>query len=488
MSLSLFFLIKSLRKHEKRHFKLTSALYESENTYIKIFDFIEKMKEYDEQKLKEYFTVKYPTPHYLVIKNQLYEKILDSLRRQNEYGYIAKEKQLNALIENAFLLDERGLHKLAEREIRKAEKFWDNTDLPKLKLSVLQYKTIQYIKKNITLVNIDEFNALLNERLEAAANLLNYEKLSQLLIKIQYYLLNNIHDLTAIDSLHQELLAMGEPEGLLNKHCYWGFKSSYAQIMGNNEEHYLYSKLDYETWLNNQNMIINYFDTFMNIMYNYLHASIMFQKFEEALLLCDEYEQAIDKYKPPLSNTFFYQKNVQGKTLVMRLVIFLYQKEYNKVTKEYESQTWSELQSFFWEADKLHCELLFGIAFYHQNQLDQAQIHAEKVLSKEYNNCAPHLTSVFYRLYLVCLYERGDLVYLNNILYKIKENLQNYNTWEEYEKNTIRFFSHLLGKRYQGKPQKVFESFLPLFTELETQTTVYYLFMSEWINKQIKNL
>ena len=53
----LFQLIKSLSKSEKGYFKKFSYLYtiEGEKNYIKLFDAIEKQKEYDEKKLLKIF-------------------------------------------------------------------------------------------------------------------------------------------------------------------------------------------------------------------------------------------------------------------------------------------------------------------------------------------------------------------------------------------------------------------------------------------------
>ncbi len=56
---SLHELIKSLNKSEKRYFKVFSSRHTigEENSYIKLFDFIDKMDEYDEEELFKCFKV-----------------------------------------------------------------------------------------------------------------------------------------------------------------------------------------------------------------------------------------------------------------------------------------------------------------------------------------------------------------------------------------------------------------------------------------------
>ena len=54
-STELHSLIKSLTKSEKRFFKLNSSLQAWDKNYLKIFDFVEKQKRYDEEELKKLF-------------------------------------------------------------------------------------------------------------------------------------------------------------------------------------------------------------------------------------------------------------------------------------------------------------------------------------------------------------------------------------------------------------------------------------------------
>ena len=54
-STELHSLIKSLTKSEKRFFKLNSSLQSGDKNYLKIFDFVEKQKKYNEEELKTHF-------------------------------------------------------------------------------------------------------------------------------------------------------------------------------------------------------------------------------------------------------------------------------------------------------------------------------------------------------------------------------------------------------------------------------------------------
>ena len=76
----LFELIKSLTKSEKRFFKLQSSLQSGDKNYIRLFDTIDKMSEYDEEEVKSAFKGEKFIKHLPSEKNHLYKVILKALR------------------------------------------------------------------------------------------------------------------------------------------------------------------------------------------------------------------------------------------------------------------------------------------------------------------------------------------------------------------------------------------------------------------------
>lgn len=74
-------LIRSLTKQEKRHFKIFGARHTigEQNTYVLLFDAIEKMKEYDEELLMKKFKGESLLNNFSITKLRLYENILRSL-------------------------------------------------------------------------------------------------------------------------------------------------------------------------------------------------------------------------------------------------------------------------------------------------------------------------------------------------------------------------------------------------------------------------
>ncbi|MCY7292727.1 MAG: hypothetical protein LH615_11170, partial [Ferruginibacter sp.] len=106
---ALFLLIKSLKKSEKRNFKLfANRNSETDNLKtVKLFDALDKMEEYDEYQLLK----KNPSITKLQLSNisaNLYKQILDSLRLLKDVDNI--DLQLHEQMDHARILYNRGLY------------------------------------------------------------------------------------------------------------------------------------------------------------------------------------------------------------------------------------------------------------------------------------------------------------------------------------------------------------------------------------------
>jgi len=119
-SSELFNLIRSLTKSEKRFFKLSSSLQTGDKNYLKIFDAIDKQKEYDEESLKGLFAKETFVKHFPSEKNHLYKLILKSLRSyhaDNSVSGILKQETKNIEI-----LYKKALYKECNKFLHRAKR------------------------------------------------------------------------------------------------------------------------------------------------------------------------------------------------------------------------------------------------------------------------------------------------------------------------------------------------------------------------------
>ena len=96
----LYYLIKSLSKSEKRHFRLYNK--GDSNNYLLLFDAIEKQSHYDGIKIKETFKKKDFIKQLHVTKNYLNNQILKSLK--SYHSKISKSAELKELIRDIEIL------------------------------------------------------------------------------------------------------------------------------------------------------------------------------------------------------------------------------------------------------------------------------------------------------------------------------------------------------------------------------------------------
>lgn len=119
-STELYDLIHSLNKSEKRFFKLHSSLQSGEKNYLKIFDTIDKQKEYDEEAIKDKFAGETFIKHFPSEKNHLYKLILKSLRAYHAESTVTG--QLKQEIKNIEVLYKKALYKECNKFLHRAKK------------------------------------------------------------------------------------------------------------------------------------------------------------------------------------------------------------------------------------------------------------------------------------------------------------------------------------------------------------------------------
>jgi hypothetical protein len=102
-------LIQSLSKSEKRYFKLFTGLQTGEKGYLRLFDAIDKLGDYDEKKIRKIFEGEDFLKRLPAVKNYLYGQILKSLRVINSGNTV--DSQLREMMEDAAILYDKCLYK-----------------------------------------------------------------------------------------------------------------------------------------------------------------------------------------------------------------------------------------------------------------------------------------------------------------------------------------------------------------------------------------
>ena len=149
---SLFRLIRSLTKAEKRSFKLyanRNSSGDEELKFLQLFDFIDKNEHYsEEQALLKIKGIK--KSQLSNIKAHLYKQLLTSLRLQHVQHMPVIE--IRESVDHAQILYQKGLYLQALRILDKAKQHAQRIEAPILQLEILEFEKIiesQYITRSI---------------------------------------------------------------------------------------------------------------------------------------------------------------------------------------------------------------------------------------------------------------------------------------------------------------------------------------------------
>jgi hypothetical protein len=150
-------LILSLTKSEKRYFKMFADLQSGEKGYIKLFEVIEKLGEYDEKKIRQQLKGEELLKRLPAVKNYLQQQIMKSLRVR--YAGTTIESVLREMLEDVGILYEKRLYKQCAKVLEKAREIASANELllPRLEINTWLEKI------QIELLPLDKFEKLLEE-------------------------------------------------------------------------------------------------------------------------------------------------------------------------------------------------------------------------------------------------------------------------------------------------------------------------------------
>lgn len=183
----LFDLIKSLTKGEKAFFRknlpVTSA---ADTTYIKIFDALDGMQEYDEDLLLKKLKVKKVGTSFSVAKNYLQKALLKSL--QQFHAEKSASSTLYSYLEQVEILTQKGLYQMAQKTLERAKELAKDSERLTHWL-----ESLQQLRKVVSNLPIDKhtleyLDALQNEVSEVLDKMRN-ENIIYTISKKQYVLL-----------------------------------------------------------------------------------------------------------------------------------------------------------------------------------------------------------------------------------------------------------------------------------------------------------
>lgn len=231
----IFLLIKSMTKSERRYFRQFSARHTigEQNQYVTLFDAIDALEEYDEEKLKARLDGSSYVTYFAVAKQYLYQQILESLHQYHLNNN--SEEKIKKQLHLAKILIQKKLLQQAESLLKKTRKQVETYTLWEYAAELIAVeRRLQRSRKGGTAVAVQASYEALKSILETQLRNNQYWQLSHLIIgmHLENVKVNQPEKLSILHETAQTLLQMDVPADDTAKIDYYKALATYYFMTG----------------------------------------------------------------------------------------------------------------------------------------------------------------------------------------------------------------------------------------------------------------
>ena len=490
---TLFQLVHSLEKAEKRHFKLyikrSSA--KQDLKIIRLFDALDKLQEYDEKVLLKLLK-DISKPQLANLKTHLYKQLLASLRLLKTNDNI--DLKLSEQLDNARLLYNKGLKIQSLNILEKAKDLAKANQKMNFLVQVISLeKKIETL--HITRSTLEKTESLAEEALAISAHIDRVTKLSNLaLLLYRWYVKNgharNVEDEKDIRNFFKSSLPKDgnaihgfyEKLYLYQSYCWYSF------IRQDFLMYYRYSQKWIDLFNENEVMIAVETGHYIKGMHNLLNAHFDLHNFKAFQITLDQFEKfaktpAANQHDNFRTHTSIYINNAKINQFLMKGNF----KEGVAIVPEVENKL-NEYSLFV----DMHRILVFNYKFaslyFGAGEYNKAIDYLHKIINDNQHGLRIDLQCYARLMHLLCHYEIGNEEILESLIksvYRFMARMKNLTIVEEaiftFLRHSFKVNSKLL------KPE--LEQFLKKIKHLEKNRfetrSFAYLDVISWVESKV---
>lgn len=488
---SLFLLVKSMRKSEKRYFKLDSSEASGDHKYMKLFDLLDKQQEFDEDRiLQTNGWIK--KSQFSNLKAHLYKKILQSLKR---YAQSSNEDiNVRENIDYVQLLYDRSLYGQSMSLLQKLKKTIVKSDNLELYLEILKweknllpYTIDRHNQKRVSQI-VEEANQV-NERISRTNTLTNLAVELNAIYLRNGFIKNKTDYLNITQTFKQRLPTWNEDNLSFREKLLWyNIQLSYYGYLQDYEKSLLYANKWvelFETIPNNSYL----FEMYLKGLNHQLNA-------QARLNLFNEFDQTHKKLRS-LSSHHLVELN---ENIQIRLFKYSYAHQFNGYFIKGDFSTGvhmlrkieNRLEGFIEFLDK-HSELIlyYKIAclYFGNDDFGDALKWLNRIINSEYQDIREDVLSFARILNLIVHYELGNqdvIEYYIKSTYRYLLKKEDLHLFQQY---ILEFIKGLSKDTTQKELMSNFKSLRKKLIELEQskydkRAFVYFDIIS-WLDSKI---
>lgn len=495
-SKTLFELIKTLNKNEKRYFKVMagSSGSKEDKKMILLFDLLANQKEFDEDKLLEKETAIKPE-QLSNLKAYLYEKILQCLRL-----YISSKVpdiQIREQINYAQILFEKRLYSQGINYLKKAKKMAQHYNNLELQLEVIK------LEKSVLMQTIDNDNISKVDRIISEARVINGQinnintfsnlsvKLNSFYTKVGFirneneYLKVKEFFYSNIPNFKEEELSLYEKIHLYK--LYIGYYFFGQDFSGG----YLYAQKLVDLFESSKDLIEIHIETYIKSLNNLLIAQNKLLKYEEFVKTNQKLQEVSIKYLP------FINENIRIRLLkyyfIHEINKFFMIGDFDKGISFIEGEKGREIESLLSVVDK-HSSLIlsYKIAclYFGASNFRMALKWLNKIINVPSIDIREDLHCFARIINLICHYELGNNDVINYYILSTYRFLLKKEDLHLFQKYILLFLKNLEKETNQRELVENFEKLkmqlLPLVnSDYEKRAFIYFDIIS-WLESKIE--
>lgn len=307
MRSSLFDLIESLSKPEKRFFMLESSRYSSKNTkgYLEVYKFLEKQSVYDDNVFKSHFSDSSFAKRLPQVKNYLYNLILKILIKFNAQKSI--DFEITELLQSVDVLFTKGLYKQAEKLLRKAKKYAAKYNIVSHLIRIYEWEHNFALIENPFTKVIEKGKAFLLEKDRLIQDLNNYYEYEKIYYSICEFLFATGRKSTKLSpevyAIHK-LSLLHDDKKLSSwqvKNIFYFIHSAFYFFDGQFEKTLYYTQLRVGIYEVDEKFLVEKTKQYLDAAYNNIQALISNKKFDDALSQIEVVQKMTGSVNVPMS-------------------------------------------------------------------------------------------------------------------------------------------------------------------------------------------
>lgn len=491
----LFLLVKSLKKSEKRYFKmmLGEEGHQSSLKYARLFDIIEGQDQFDDDEILALEPSIIPR-QLSNLKAHLYKKILQAIRQYNQST--VTDIQIREMIDHAQILFNRSLYKQCVSLLKKAKKKAQKVDNLELQLEILKWEK-NVLTHTVGPDNQARVNRIIEEVRDTNDRINNVNKFTNLSVKLNSIYLkigfirskddyNKIVNLfnASLPDINEDDLSLNEKISLYTLYV------NYYFFLQDFENGYLYAKKWVRLFDANTELRTSRVENYLNAINNLMIGQYKLFKYHKFV-----------NTQRRLREIRHYPKNIANENIRLKLLKYTYVHEFNRIFMlgafdqgvSLMDKIKSGLEEFIQHLDN-HSRLILyykvACLYFGNDNYQEANHWLNRIINSEAIDLREDVHSFARILSLIGHYELGNVDIIDYYIRSTYRFLLKKDDLKTFHKHILRFLRKLAGEFREEDLIPEFEKLrarlLPLQDNPYEGRAFIYFDIISWLESKIQ--